>query len=106
MKSEKSSARNLLVLPEFDLNQALCAQTDPEIFFPEKGGSVRLAIDICNECEVRLECLEWALTNNEKYGIWGGMTAKDRERLKKQRGVKGTRQVRKPITVSNIRKDS
>ena len=41
--------------------QALCAQTDPEAFFPEKGGSTREAKRICVGCEVKAECLEYAL---------------------------------------------
>ena len=41
--------------------RALCAQTDPEAFFPEKGGSTREAKRICSGCEVRAECLEYAL---------------------------------------------
>ncbi|QRN80660.1 MAG: WhiB family transcriptional regulator, partial [Nocardiopsis sp. BM-2018] len=38
--------------------RALCAQTDPEAFFPEKGGSTREAKKVCQSCEVRAECLE------------------------------------------------
>jgi WhiB family transcriptional regulator, redox-sensing transcriptional regulator len=38
--------------------RALCAQTDPEAFFPEKGGSTREAKRVCLSCEVRAECLE------------------------------------------------
>ena len=48
---------------------ALCAQTDPEAFFPEKGGSTRDAKKICTSCEVRAECLEYALGNDERFGI-------------------------------------
>jgi WhiB family redox-sensing transcriptional regulator len=63
--------------------RALCAQTDPEAFFPEKGGSTREAKRICSGCEVRLECLEYALANDERFGIWGGMS--ERERRKQRR---------------------
>lgn len=44
--------------------RALCAETDPESFFPEKGGSTREAKRICGTCEVRRECLEYALEND------------------------------------------
>ena len=54
--------------------RALCAQTDPEAFFPEKGGSTREAKRVCATCEVREECLEYALANDERFGIWGGMS--------------------------------
>lgn len=64
--------------------RALCAQTDPEAFFPEKGGSTREAKRICAGCEVRSECLEYALEHDERFGIWGGLSERERRRLKKQ----------------------
>ena len=63
--------------------QALCAQTDPEAFFPEKGGSTREAKRICSGCEVRAECLEYALSNDERFGIWGGLSERERRRLRR-----------------------
>jgi WhiB family redox-sensing transcriptional regulator len=65
--------------------KALCAQTDPEAFFPEKGGSTREAKRICLGCEVRDACLEYALAHDERFGIWGGLSERERRRLK--RGV-------------------
>jgi WhiB family redox-sensing transcriptional regulator len=65
--------------------RALCAQTDPEAFFPEKGGSTREAKRICAGCEVRAECLEYALAFDERFGIWGGLSERERRKLK--RGV-------------------
>lgn len=64
--------------------QALCAQTDPEAFFPEKGGSTRDAKKVCGSCAVRAECLAYALKNDERFGIWGGMSERERRRLRKQ----------------------
>jgi len=63
--------------------RALCAQTDPEAFFPEKGGSTREAKKVCLGCDVRGECLEYALANDERFGIWGGLSERERRRLKK-----------------------
>lgn len=63
--------------------KALCAQTDPEAFFPEKGGSTREAKRICQGCEVRDLCLEYALANDERFGIWGGLSERERRRLKR-----------------------
>ncbi|WP_460607259.1 WhiB family transcriptional regulator [Jatrophihabitans fulvus] len=63
--------------------RSLCAQTDPEAFFPEKGGSTREAKKICTGCEVRSECLEYALQHDERFGIWGGLSERERRRLKK-----------------------
>ena len=60
---------------------ALCAQVDPELFFPEKGGSTREAIAVCRSCEVRAECLQAALDNEERFGIWGGLSERQRRRL-------------------------
>jgi WhiB family transcriptional regulator, redox-sensing transcriptional regulator len=64
--------------------RSLCAQTDPEAFFPEKGGSTREAKKICTGCEVRSECLEYALEHDERFGIWGGLSERERRRLKRR----------------------
>lgn len=73
--------------PEPDEDQwqerALCAQTDPEAFFPEKGGSTREAKRICLGCEVRDACLDYALAHDERFGIWGGLSERERRRLKR-----------------------
>lgn len=63
---------------------SLCAQTDPEAFFPEKGGSTREAKKICSSCEVRSDCLEYALENDERFGIWGGLSERERRKLRKR----------------------
>ena len=63
--------------------QALCAQTDPEAFFPEKGGSTREAKKVCAVCPVRTECLEWALEHKERAGVWGGLSERERRKLEK-----------------------
>jgi len=65
-------------------DRALCAQTDPEAFFPDKGGSTREAKQVCRSCEVRAECLEYALEHDERFGVWGGMSERERRRLKRQ----------------------
>ena len=64
--------------------RALCAQTDPEAFFPEKGGSTREAKKVCMVCDVRTECLSYALAHDERFGIWGGLSERERRRLKKR----------------------
>ncbi|OMQ14765.1 transcription factor WhiB [Modestobacter sp. VKM Ac-2676] len=76
--------------PGFDAEEqgwqenALCAETDPEAFFPEKGGSTREAKKICTGCDVRAECLEYALSNDERFGIWGGLSERERRRLRRR----------------------
>ncbi|TFC90395.1 MULTISPECIES: WhiB family transcriptional regulator [Cryobacterium] len=65
-------------------SDSLCAQTDPEAFFPEKGGSTRDAKKICSSCEVRTQCLQYALANDERFGIWGGLSERERRKLRKR----------------------
>jgi WhiB family redox-sensing transcriptional regulator len=65
-------------------DKALCAETDPEAFFPEKGGSTREAKKVCRGCEVRVECLEYALEHSEAFGIWGGLSERERRRMKRE----------------------
>lgn len=64
--------------------RSLCAQTDPEAFFPEKGGSTREAKKVCVGCDVRSECLEYALDKDERFGIWGGLSERERRKLRKR----------------------
>lgn len=62
---------------------AECQYTDPEIFFPERGGSVRAAKRVCARCAVRAECLEYALANGERFGVYGGLSERERRRIKR-----------------------
>jgi len=62
---------------------ALCLQVDPEIFFPERGGSSKAARAVCRDCPVKAECLRYALANREQFGIWGGTSERERRRLRK-----------------------
>ncbi|CAN5922823.1 N/A [soil metagenome] len=63
--------------------EAKCLNADPDVFFPEKGGSTREAKRICSECTVRVACLEYALEQDERFGIWGGMSERERRKLKR-----------------------
>lgn len=63
---------------------ALCAQTDPEAFFPDQGGSTRSARNVCAACDVATQCLDYALEHNERFGVWGGLTERSRRHLKSQ----------------------
>lgn len=65
---------------------AECQYTDPETFFPEKGGSSRPAKKVCRSCEVRLECLAYAMDSHDNFGVWGGFSEFDRRRIR-QRGL-------------------
>jgi WhiB family redox-sensing transcriptional regulator len=66
-----------------DVAAAECLQADPETFFPEKGGSTREAKRICAQCTVREQCLDYALEHDERFGIWGGLSERERRRLRR-----------------------
>lgn len=63
---------------------ALCAQIDGDLFFPEKGESASLARSVCARCPVSEECLAFALATNEREGIWGGLTARERAQIRRE----------------------
>ena len=73
--------------------KARCSEVDPEIFFPERGGSSKAARAVCNKCAVRDQCLEYALNNKEQFGIWGGTSERERRKLRKDRALKRLRAV-------------
>lgn len=60
---------------------ALCAETDPEVFFPEKGQSTKDAKATCGQCLVRAECLTYALDTGQRFGVWGGRSERERRKL-------------------------
>jgi WhiB family redox-sensing transcriptional regulator len=63
---------------------AVCAQTDPEVFHPDKGLSARDARQVCVGCPVRVECLAYAMDNDERFGVWGGLSERQRRELRRQ----------------------
>lgn len=65
------------------MEQAVCAQTDPETWFAEKGGSNREAKEMCARCDVTAKCLAYALENDERFGVWGNTTPTERKKLRK-----------------------
>ncbi len=67
--------------------QANCMGVDPELFFPERGSSTREAKEVCRGCVVRVECLEFAIANGEKFGIWGGMSERERRKVRRARMI-------------------
>jgi WhiB family redox-sensing transcriptional regulator len=66
---------------------AACPSFDPVIFFPERGQSTTPAKQICVDCPVSKECLDYALKNHQYYGIWGGLTEGERKQIKKAKRV-------------------
>jgi WhiB family redox-sensing transcriptional regulator len=73
---------------------------DPEAFYPDKGGSTRAAKRICNgdgrdrwPCPVRAQCLDYALANDDRFGVWGGLSERERRRLQPTRPPVARRRV-------------
>jgi WhiB family redox-sensing transcriptional regulator len=64
---------------------ANCLGVDPELFFPERGELTETAKAVCHACTVRLECLDYAIVNSEKFGIWGGLSERERRRIRSTR---------------------
>ncbi len=82
---ESSTFSNGAITNELDWqDDALCAQTDLEAFFPEKGGSTAAAKRICAKCEVKPECLAYALAHDERFGIYGGLSPSERRKLRRR----------------------
>ena len=72
-------------------DRANCRGADPDLFFPERGASTRTAKGICRECQVRAECLEFAIVSSEKFGIWGMMSERERRKIRKERQIAARR---------------
>ena len=71
-------------------DRALCRDTDPDLFFPV--GTTGLALvqiehakQVCAQCPVTTECLDFALTTNQDSGIWGGLSEEERRVIRRQR---------------------
>lgn len=73
--------------PFFDGSQ-VCAQVDPELFFPENSSDARIKLNvvkpICNSCEFKAPCLDYAVNNPEILGIWGGTLDTDRRNIRRR----------------------
>jgi len=72
------------------VHRARCKDEDPELFFPVgTTGPAALQIErartICMQCEVRTECLEWAMVTGQDAGVWGGLSEDERRALRRAR---------------------
>lgn len=67
------------------VDSANCIGVDPDLFFPERGASTKESKEVCRGCIVREDCLEFALVSGEKFGIWGGLSERERRRIRRQR---------------------
>lgn len=84
-------------LPKWRVDaKCMTHEEDPELFFPDKGGAAlaqsKSAKAVCNgtdgsgfACPVLDQCREWALINNERFGVWGGMSEQERAQERRRR---------------------
>jgi len=82
------------------VHRARCKDEDPELFFPlgTTGTSTlqtAMAKSVCALCDVRPECLEWALATGQDSGVWGGLSEEERRALKR------ARRRREPVSLSS-----
>jgi WhiB family redox-sensing transcriptional regulator len=68
---------------------ANCLNVDPDTFFPERGASLAEAKEVCRNCVVSDACLDFAITNHERFGVWGGASPRERRRIAQQRARRG-----------------
>ncbi|HMC42127.1 MAG TPA: WhiB family transcriptional regulator [Acidimicrobiales bacterium] len=66
-------------------DRAACRGVDPDVYYPVSEEDAGVAKAICAECPVRETCLEYALANRERDGVWGGATERERRRMIRQR---------------------
>lgn len=71
-------------------DDAACAEIGGDTWFPESGGAIADPVRICMGCSARVECLEYALEHSTtvgRFGIWGGLSERERRRMKRQRAA-------------------
>ncbi|MGH2602892.1 MAG: WhiB family transcriptional regulator [Dehalococcoidia bacterium] len=76
----------MFVRPDW-VADANCRGCDTELFFPERGGPTSQAKAVCHGCDVRPECLTYAIESGEKHGIWGGLSERERRQLRRRRST-------------------
>lgn len=92
MASTEATHRPWFVHGETDWQErGDCRGVNPDLFFPERGAPSGPGKDVCDKCPVQQECLSYALFNGEKFGIWGGLSERERQRIRRQRSLVLTR---------------
>ncbi len=84
MSTTTTSTPALPVLGPWE-REAACLGVDPDLFFPERNASPADAKEVCARCRVREACLEYALAQSIQHGVWGGLSAPERRRLRAAR---------------------
>lgn len=66
---------------------AACQGIDTELFYADAGPAVAWAKLFCRVCAERSACRDWGLAR-EEFGIWGGLTARERARVRREEGIR------------------
>ena len=70
---------------DIERTRAACLEANPELFYSDHPGDKLVAKGICSGCDIRIECLRFALGLDDRYGVWGGLAAEEREPLRKRK---------------------
>ncbi len=89
--------------PETWTLDALCAQTDPEVFFPDRGQNPKAAKRICAQCPVAEICREIAVADPAITGVWGGTTHRERQQIRRERGLPSEQELERIARKANVR---
>lgn len=77
---------------------AACNGRDDIDWYPSRGAATAPAKAVCADCPVRIDCLHYALNNNEHFGIWGGTSERERRRIRRRHGaLSGPKVVHLPV---------
>jgi len=76
------------------MGEGRCREMDPAVFFPSDGIGVQAAQRVCEECPVRVPCLEYALDNHVDHGVWGGTSERERRRILRRRRISSLQAIR------------
>lgn len=79
---------------------AQCRSADPETFFPDKGGSTHEAKRLCAKCPIQRICLLYAVEHEERFGVWGGFSERERRAMAEQARTPEGRQAVRDLIVS------
>lgn len=83
-RTAKPKASLVPVRDESWMREGACRSVDPAVFFPERGASVSQAKATCAGCTVRSQCLAYAVERSIRHGVWGGMSERQRRKLRKR----------------------
>jgi WhiB family redox-sensing transcriptional regulator len=84
----------ILTIEIADWHRQAACRGMTELFFPDDSDPADVAKAVCRRCPVRIPCLDYAIANGEKYGIWGGFSERERRRLRRLRALAAVQRLR------------